>query len=49
MKAGSSLVNTARGGLIKDMDVFYSPLKTGKLSNVALDVLPSEPPTNSTY
>lgn len=47
MKDGSSLVNTARGGIIKDIDVFYEPLKSGKLSNVALDVIPHEPPKDS--
>ncbi len=44
MKEGSSLVNTARGGIIDDLDVFYEPLRTGYLSNVALDVIPHEPP-----
>lgn len=43
MKDGASLINTARGGIIKDVDVFYEPLKSGKLSNVALDVIPDEP------
>ncbi len=47
MKDGSSLVNTARGGIIKDIDVFYEALKSGKLSNVALDVIPKEPPKDS--
>lgn len=47
MKVGGSLVNTARGGIIEDIDVFYEPLKKGKLSNVALDVIPHEPPKNS--
>lgn len=47
MKDGASLVNTARGGIIKDIDVFYEPLKTGKLSNVAVDVIPHEPPKDS--
>lgn len=47
MKDGTSLVNTARGGIIKDIDVFYEPLKSGKLSNVALDVMPHEPPKDS--
>lgn len=47
MKDGSSLVNTARGGIIKDVDVFYEALKSGKLSNVALDVIPNEPPKDS--
>lgn len=44
MNPGSSIVNTARGGLIEDIDVFYKPLKRGYLANVALDVLPEEPP-----
>lgn len=47
MKVGGSLVNTARGGIIEDIDVFYEPLKEGKLLNVALDVIPHEPPKNS--
>ncbi|MDY0364632.1 MAG: NAD(P)-dependent oxidoreductase [Arcobacteraceae bacterium] len=47
MKNGASLVNTARGRIIKDIDLFYEPLKTGKLSNVALDVIPNEPPKDS--
>lgn len=47
MKVGSSLVNTARGGIIEDIDVFYEPLKKRKLSNVALDVIPHEPPKDS--
>ncbi len=47
MKDRASLVNTARGGIIKDIDVFYEPLKSGKLSNVALDVIPHEPPKDS--
>lgn len=46
MKIGSSIVNTARGGLISDIDVFYEPLKSGKLADVALDVIPEEPPKN---
>lgn len=47
MKQGSSLVNTARGKIIGDIDVFYEPLKRGELMNVALDVLPQEPPSRS--
>jgi D-3-phosphoglycerate dehydrogenase len=47
MKVGGALVNTARGGIIEDIDVFYEPLKEGKLSNVALDVIPHEPPKDS--
>lgn len=47
MKAGASLVNTARGGIIEDIDIFYEPLKSGKLANIALDVIPEEPPKDS--
>ncbi|MES2525561.1 MAG: C-terminal binding protein [Bdellovibrionota bacterium] len=43
MKAGASLVNTARGGVVKDLDLFIDPLKNGTLSSVFLDVLPKEP------
>lgn len=46
MKAGSSIVNTARGAIVKDLDVFYEPLKSGQLNCVNLDVLPSEPPSS---
>lgn len=46
MKNGASLVNTARGGLISDVNIFYEPLKSGKLADVALDVIPEEPPSN---
>ncbi len=44
MKKGASIVNTARGAIVKDLDVFYEPLKSGQLNCVNLDVLPSEPP-----
>ncbi|MCA0446061.1 MAG: lactate dehydrogenase [Bacteroidetes bacterium] len=47
MKHGSSLVNTARGGIVSDIEIFYNPLKNGKLNNIALDVLPLEPPKDS--
>lgn len=47
MKKGASLVNTARGKLIKNIDVFYDALKSGHLTNVALDVIPEEPPKSS--
>ena len=47
MKDGASLVNTARGGIISNVDVFYKALKEDKLSNVSLDVLPEEPPKKS--
>lgn len=44
MKKGASLVNTARGAIVKDLDLFYEPLKSGHLNCVSLDVLPCEPP-----
>ena len=42
---GTILVNTARGKLIKDLDVIYEGLINDKLSFVGLDVLPDEPPS----
>jgi D-3-phosphoglycerate dehydrogenase len=47
MKQGSSFVNTARGAIVSDVDVFYEPLQSGHLSNVSLDVIPFEPPGNA--
>lgn len=47
MKEGSSLVNTARGKIVKDIDIFYEPLKSGYLNSIAFDVLPFEPPKES--
>jgi lactate dehydrogenase-like 2-hydroxyacid dehydrogenase len=44
MKYGASFVNTARGKLVKDVDIFYHSLKSGAITNLALDVLPEEPP-----
>jgi lactate dehydrogenase-like 2-hydroxyacid dehydrogenase len=44
MKPGASLVNTARGAIVQDLEVFHAPLRTGRLNCVALDVLPQEPP-----
>ncbi len=44
MKKGSSLVNTARGGLIKNLDIIEKALKDNHLKMVSLDVLPCEPP-----
>ena len=43
MKAGSILVNTARGSLI-DMDALTAGLKRGTPGFAALDVYPEEPP-----
>lgn len=44
MKKGASIVNTARGAIVKDLDILYDALKSGYLNCVNLDVLPSEPP-----
>jgi D-3-phosphoglycerate dehydrogenase len=44
MKPESILVNTARGGLFKDLDVLAQALRSGHLSGAGLDVLPNEPP-----
>jgi D-3-phosphoglycerate dehydrogenase len=47
MKTSSSLVNTARGKIINDIDDFYTPIRTNKIYSLALDVLPDEPPKES--
>lgn len=47
MKPGASLINTARGGIVKDLEVFHEPLRSGRLSCVSLDVLPQEPPAET--
>jgi lactate dehydrogenase-like 2-hydroxyacid dehydrogenase len=47
MKPEASLVNTARGAIVEDLEVFHTPLRTGRLNCVALDVLPNEPPDES--
>ncbi len=46
MKKGASLVNTARGQLVKNLNLIYCALKMGQLDVVGLDVLPQEPPQN---
>lgn len=44
MRTGSSLVNTARGGLFYNLDIIYEALRAEKLYQFATDVLPDEPP-----
>ena len=46
MKPGALLVNTARGGLFKDLGVIEEGLKSGQLGGLGTDVLPSEPPVD---
>jgi len=48
MKTGASFINAARGEIVSDIDIFTVPIKSGKLSSIALDVLPQEPPDSST-
>ena len=47
MKKGSSLINTARGAIIDNLDDFIEPIKSNMISNISLDVLPDEPPKKS--
>ncbi|MFM6928222.1 MAG: C-terminal binding protein [Bdellovibrio sp.] len=47
MKPGSALVNTARGKILKDLEVLKPFLVNGHLAHVALDVVPSEPPVEN--
>ncbi|MEA2408049.1 MAG: D-3-phosphoglycerate dehydrogenase / 2-oxoglutarate reductase [Thermoleophilaceae bacterium] len=44
VKAGAILVNVARGEVVESEDVLADALAAGRLSAVALDVFPSEPP-----
>tara|TARA_B100001057_G_scaffold80535_1_gene75775 strand:- start:9240 stop:10184 length:945 start_codon:yes stop_codon:yes gene_type:complete len=47
IKHGGSLINTARGKLLNNLDDLYKPLKSKKISSIGLDVLPNEPATDS--
>ncbi len=44
MKMGSSIINTARGKIIKNLDIIHDCLLSNKLYSIAFDVLPEEPP-----
>ncbi len=46
LKPGSSLVNTARGGVLSGLDDVQDALRSGRLGSAAFDVLPSEPPAD---
>jgi len=46
MKPGCSLINTARGEIVSDLDILFDAMIDGHLYSVALDVLPSEPPVD---
>lgn len=43
MKPHSTLLNTARGGLV-DWDALYDAMKCGHIRSAGIDVLPTEPP-----
>lgn len=47
MKRGSSLVNTARGELICDLNLLFDYIENEEIYSVYLDVLPDEPPKKS--
>jgi len=49
MKNGASLINTARGEIVNDLDDLFDAMLDGYLYSVALDVLPSEPPVSSRF
>jgi phosphoglycerate dehydrogenase-like enzyme len=43
MKSGASLINTARGEIIADLDTLFDAMITEHIYSIALDVLPTEP------
>jgi D-3-phosphoglycerate dehydrogenase len=49
MKPGASLVNTARGRLIADLDILLAAIQSNHLNHVALDVIPDEPPVDNQF
>ena len=44
VKTGVSIINTARGGLIENLDIIYDALMKKNIFCLGLDVLPEEPP-----
>jgi D-3-phosphoglycerate dehydrogenase / 2-oxoglutarate reductase len=44
VKPGAILVNASRGEVVEDEDVLADALVSGRLSAVAMDVFPTEPP-----
>jgi D-3-phosphoglycerate dehydrogenase len=44
IKPGAYLINTARGGLIENLDILYEALIEGRLAGVGLDAFEPEPP-----
>jgi phosphoglycerate dehydrogenase-like enzyme len=49
MKKGGSLVNTARGALFSNCDLLYNAMRTNQLNQLAIDVLPNEPPNSGKF
>ena len=47
VKPGAILINASRGEVVEDEDVLADALVSGRLSAVALDVFPTEPPDAS--